>query len=377
MASEPRVKRSTPIDGNLASPLRLSPDNFTANVWGGDWIPRFKSMPARPGPVGEAWEFSTHRDRPSRVLVGRDWVSLRDLIRAHPTEILGESAPSGEAPFLLKLIDSRDDLSLQVHPDDAAARRLARDTGKSESWYVLETGAEEGDGVLYLGFRPEKAAGYADPESFAEAFLTALRQANSAGPTRDPETRRKSERLVLPFLNRISVKVGDAFNVPPGTIHAVGRGVRLVEIQETSDITYRVWDWNRPDPTVLEGSAFRPLHIKEATEVLDFTAQPADRYRFDPVKEAAESGVECATVVEERERRFSIRRVRLQAGASHRIDVERFGVLTAIAQPLSLTQAGRAWGTVERGHSVLLPAALRGADLRATGATEFLVSHVP
>src|SRR5688572_13297597 len=139
---------------DLCRPLRLQADNFTDNQWGGDWIPRLKGLPIPASPVGESWEFSARAARPSQVSVAGRAIPLPELLSAFPREILGARAAArfgGHAPFLLKFIDSQDDLSVQVHPDDAYARAHEGDNGKAESWYILEASPEAS---LYIGFDP-------------------------------------------------------------------------------------------------------------------------------------------------------------------------------------------------------------------------------
>src|SRR5258708_3682360 len=131
--------------------IRLEPDNFTHNPWGGEWIPQLKGLPRVNGPVGESWEFSTHRDRPNKIrLADGSLVTLRSLTGRFAEEILG--GPNAEAPFLLKFIDSKDDLSLQVHPSDEYARTKENDSGKTESWIILDTMPGSENGFIYLGF---------------------------------------------------------------------------------------------------------------------------------------------------------------------------------------------------------------------------------
>ncbi|MBV9079684.1 MAG: hypothetical protein JO102_01030, partial [Elusimicrobia bacterium] len=144
----------------VSAPLRLQLDNFTDNLWGGDWIPRMKGIPIPDAPVGESWEFSAHPNRPSLVTVGSRVIPLSELLADAPKAVFGErlnARLSGRAPFLLKFIDSRDDLSVQVHPSDEQARAHGADAGKPESWLILDTGEAEGEGFIYVGFNPLKS----------------------------------------------------------------------------------------------------------------------------------------------------------------------------------------------------------------------------
>lgn len=367
------------IDPIAQAPVRLQPDNFMHNMWGGDWITRFKNLPPSVRPIGESWEFSTHRDRPTRIqLSNNKTASLFDLISSYPEQILGQKlAEKKSAPFLLKFIDPRDDLSVQVHP-----------TEKSEAWYILDVGAEVGEGVIYLGFNPAKAAGYASTEEFEEAFLSAILQANSQGPIVDAAQREKAARLVLPFLNRIAVRPGEAYRVNPGTIHAIGKGVRLFEIQETSDLTYRLWDWNRPDADKLKDKKleFRPLHLDQAKKVLDYRPQSAEHYRMARRPVATEKSVREDVVIEEENHRFATHLITLPGRGREAVLKTNgaFLVLTGVAGSTALSFARQAnsgfesWGELARGRTVLVPARVAKIKLIAQSETaEILKSYCP
>lgn len=360
------------FDFPLGSPIRLEPDNYSHNMWGGDWIPRFKNLPVPDLPVGESWEFSLHPRFPSRFRMDNgQTMNLSDLMQSRPSEILGH-APAASL-FLLKLIDSKEDLSVQVHPSEEKARSLENDSGKSEAWFVLEADPTGDGGHVYIGFNPEKAAGFAKRAEFEESFISAIQQANSQGPSIDPAQRKKAERLVLPYLNKVRVKTGDVIRVNPGTIHAIGHGVRLFEIQETSDITYRLWDWNRPDAEKLKQKImeFRPLHLDKAKHVLNYDPKFPSEY----VTEAGSvlrdySGREKTLFVEEQEK-FQLSRI----GVSSDIPADlspngRFLVLTVIEGELRLSVPDSqisAWGPLFRGHTVLVPAAVNTLRLESRG----------
>lgn len=369
----------------INTPVRLSADNFTHQMWGGDWIARLKGMTAPSSEaIGEAWEFSGRADRPSRVwFADGTSKSLPDLIKENPSAVLGERVVKKfgmEAPILIKFIDARDDLSLQVHPSDDYARRVERDSGKSESWLILDTGTGANDGYIYLGFNPAKASDYASPDEFSEAFLNALREANAQGPSEDPNVRARAERLILPFLNRIRVKAGEVYELVPGTVHSIGRGVRLFEIQQASNVTYRVWDWNRIDAAKLaeEGKKmFRELHVDKAKDVLNF--KPADPASFmkrtSPVAARGSGQFSEEELLVEFERRFAAHRIRLNAAGST-VDVPTDGVF----QVLSVLDGRVSVGDVEagRGETILIPASMPSAVVKAvSGRAEVVRSYVP
>jgi mannose-6-phosphate isomerase len=198
------------------------------------------------GPVGESWEVSPHPNGLSRVANGPlEGSTLPELARDYGARLLGRSAferYGGAFPLLVKLIDVNALASVQVHPNDEQARRLEGfPFGKAEAWYIVDV---RPGAAFCIGFR----AGVDEAE-----FLRALEDGRVEG-----------------LLNRVEVRSGDCIHVPPGTVHACGNGVFLLEIQQPCDITYRVFDWNRTD----DSGKPRPLHIEKARAVIDYGARP-------------------------------------------------------------------------------------------------------
>lgn len=206
--------------------LRLIP-HCSPRIWGGDKLKILRNIawPESEGvPLGETWEISTHPNGPSKVSSGQDLFTA-----------LGEKS----LPFLVKYIDTSDNLSVQVHPNNQMAKNHGHHSGKNECWLILEAGPGAG---IYLGTR--------------------------SGVTKQDfqELLKRGEENIAQLLNFIPVKKGDFFFVPAGTIHAIGKRVTLLEIQEPSDITYRLWDWNRLDN---EGRP-RTLHLEKGLEASIF-----------------------------------------------------------------------------------------------------------
>lgn len=197
-------------------------------------------------PLAETWECSTHPDGPSKVASGRfKGQTLEKVIREHP-EFLGKHpAPNRELPILVKFIDAKDNLSIQVHPNDEYAMRHEKgQLGKSEMWYVLDASP---NASLFYGLHHRVDQG-------------ALRQSILDGS-------------IEKHLQKIAIRKNDLFYVKAGTIHAIGAGALIAEIQQNSDLTYRLYDYNRADPS---GSK-RTLHIEKALEVADLTGCTAPR----------------------------------------------------------------------------------------------------
>lgn len=371
-------------------PIGLQADNFTHNMWGGSWIAAWKGLAAPIRPVGESWEFSAHPKHPSLVSCPDGSLhTLIELLRAFPKNMVGaRTLKKDQFPFLLKFIDSREDLSVQVHPSDEQAERMEEDAGKSEAWYILDVEEAKDAGFIYLGFDPKKVKQYGSAMEFEEAFLAAIQQANSYGPQVKPKEREKAMRLVLPFLNRLKVVPGEAYRVPPGTIHAIGRGVRLFEIQETSDITYRIWDWNRPDAEMQKDGKleFRPLHLDKAKQVLDYQPHGPDYYRISrrPVDAQGKGAIEEEIIISEDEHRFTANLLSLRdKGAEISVETKQhFCVLTCVEGSAGVHFAYQAngamekWGRLLRGRSVLIPAAVARVVLTSeTSSTQIIKSY--
>jgi mannose-6-phosphate isomerase len=220
-------------------PLRFKPI-FKERVWGGRKLAELysKSLPPRE-PIGESWEIS---DRPGDVsviangpLAGKD---LRWLLENHLKELLGDApAPGGRFPLLIKILDARDKLSLQVHPPADKAAELGGEP-KTEMWFITdaEPGAE-----LYAGLK--------------------------RGVTRAEFERKLGSGTVAECFHRLPVQSGDSLFLPSGRVHAIGAGLVIFEIQQNSDTTYRVFDWNRLG---LDGKP-RELHVRDSLASIDFT----------------------------------------------------------------------------------------------------------
>ncbi len=224
----------------LDTPLQFTPVYHTL-VWGGRAMATWrKDLPG--GPIGESWDLADHSRGMSVVasgpLAGK---TLRELTAAHGRELVGETWDGGEFPLLVKLIDANDRLSVQVHPDDALAKSLGVGTrGKTECWFLLGDGGE-----LFVGTQPGTTA----------ASFEAARSAGQVAKT----------------LISHATKDGDFFFIPARTVHALGKGCLLYEVQQTCDVTFRVDDWGRVG---LDGKP-RQLHVQESLATIDFAAPSA------------------------------------------------------------------------------------------------------
>lgn len=227
-------------------PMLLEP-NLHSVVWGGNRLTQWKGMSEQDG-IGESWEVSAVESSPSVVANGT-WAgySLIDVISKMPEEILGKKVARqyhNKLPLLVKFIDAKKDLSIQVHPNDEMAQRKHGKFGKTEMWYVIS--AEPGS-YLYAGFKKEIT-----PEEYKQ---------------------RIADGTITDVLARHEVKAGDVFYIPAGRVHAICGGILLAEVQQSSDVTYRIYDYNRQG---MDGKP-RELHTELAAQALDFHVD--DEYR--------------------------------------------------------------------------------------------------
>ncbi len=221
-------------------PYLVDPKETTA-IWGGDaLVTRYGKHGDPTQTLGESWECWDENRILNGALAGRSLAELRAELRG---ELTGPIDPARPFPVLTKIIDARQALSVQVHPGDAYAQRVEHQpNGKTECWYILacEPGAE-----LVLGWTRDT--------------------------TREEVARRVADGTLAEILRRVPVSPGEAYYLPAGTLHAIGAGIQLFETQQTSDLTYRLFDWNR----VGADGKPRELHVDKALDVLDYAAASA------------------------------------------------------------------------------------------------------
>jgi len=215
---------------------------YKPKLWGGQRIfTHFSRPPIVPQPIGESWELVDLEQDQSQAVVGPACgKSLADLVAEWGGDLIGRAGLlDGRFPLLIKFLDARESLSVQVHPNERVARKLGGTVRvKHEAWYILD--AEPG-GVIYHGLEPGL-----DADSFRQAMLTGR---------------------VAGVLRKIPVKPGECYYLPSGTAHALGAGVLVAEVQTPSDVTYRTYDWGRVDPATGQP---RELHLDQAIECIDF-----------------------------------------------------------------------------------------------------------
>ncbi len=225
-------------------------------LWGGDKIVPFKQLKDSIERVGESWEISSVENSESVVAAGPDkGLTLTQLVRRHKAELLGEDnyKQFGEKfPLLIKFIDAKQDLSIQVHPDDALAKKRHNSFGKTEMWYVVD--ADKG-AKLRSGFSKEIS-----PKEYKERVFN---------------------DTITDVLQEYEIKPGDVYFLPAGRIHSIGAGCFIAEIQQTSDVTYRIYDFNRKD---VNGNT-RELHTELAQDAIDYEVLADYRTEYDALKD--------------------------------------------------------------------------------------------
>ena len=230
-------------------PLLFQP-NLHPVIWGGNQLRPYKGLEPSDEPIGESWEVSAVPSSPSIISNG-EWAGrdINSVISNYPEQILGKEVNkkyNGQFPLLAKFIDAKQDLSIQVHPNDEMAMREHGKMGKSEVWYIIK--ADQGC-HLYAGFKKQIT-----PEEYQK---------------------RIEDGTFTEVLADHQVKAGDVFYLPAGRVHAICGGILLAEVQQSSDVTYRIYDYNRLG---LDGKP-RELHVAQAAEALDYHVE--SNYRTD------------------------------------------------------------------------------------------------
>jgi mannose-6-phosphate isomerase len=318
-------------------PLRFKPV-FRRYLWGGRRLGTLLNKPIGEGTdYAESWEL-VDRGRDQSIVASGPLAgfSLQELMQQHGEDLLGRHHPQPRFPLLFKLLDATRQLSVQVHPNDAQAQLLASpDLGKTEAWVILA--ADEGS-YIYAGLRK----GF-DRHAF------------------ERELRRGTCELCL---HKLEPQPGDCIFLPAGTVHALGPGLLVAEIQQSSDTTYRVFDWNR----VGADGKTRPLHIEQALEVIDFDAGPVIQQ------------VPLATPLTHVERlvnceKFVLDRWRL--GKPHALeDDQRCHILCVVEGSVSVS-GDPAGTTFNRGEVILIPAASRPVIVEPAEDSIVLDAYLP
>jgi mannose-6-phosphate isomerase len=315
-------------------PLQFEPI-FKERIWGGTNLKNYLNKPITSNITGESWEISTVENDVSVVANGTfKGKSLNDLINESPEAILGTKVYAkfgNQFPLLFKYLDACEDLSIQVHPNDELAKKRHNSFGKTEMWYVMQANT---DARLILGFK-EKSS----PEEYIENL---------------------KNKTLLNILDTKKVKQGDVFMLNTGTIHAIGSGTVIAEIQQTSDITYRVYDFDRVDA---DGNQ-RELHTDLALEALNYEKIQAQRF-YSKTENVSNEVVNC--------KYFTTNFIPLYGKAEIHKNQNSFTVYMCVDGDFQLTVDHESY-THKKGDTVLIPAAL--TDFQLSGKASILEIYI-
>lgn len=306
---------------------RLTPI-YKDYLWGGNKLQsKYHKNDTDKEIVAESWELSTHPDGISRI----NNELLSECLKENP-QILGTKCKENDSPLLIKYIDAKRKLSIQVHPDDAYARMNEHDNGKTELWYVVE--ADE-NAYIYLGLKQTITK-----SEFCKAISTST---------------------ITDYLNKVSVKKGDVFLVEPGTLHSIGEGCLIAEIQKKSNVTYRAYDFNRKD----QNGNLRPLHIDKALEVTNLQQSNHDGLPDEIIKQTASTTIERLKKCDY----FTVDYYAIKNKETFNVNEESFKVLMLIVGNAVVSTSDETV-SLEQGESIFLSAG--NYEVSVTGICEFL-----
>lgn len=308
------------------------------SLWGGEKIIPFKRLDSDLTNVGESWEISGVKNNETVVDGGEyDGTPLNVLVERLGPKLVGQDNYErfgNEFPLLIKFIDARDDLSIQVHPTDEIALRQGRQRGKTEMWYLMSS---DKGAKLYSGLKkkitPEEYAAMVENDTICDA------------------------------LAQYEVKEDDVFFLPAGRIHAIGAGCFLAEIQQTSDVTWRIYDFKRKD----KDGNYRELHTKQAAEAINYNVEKDYRTNYLPEKNQGVNLVSCPyfnTAVYDLNEPMTI----------DYSELDSFVILIGLSGEGSVTDAKGNTTSLKAGETILLPAT--NAQVKVEGTVKFLETYV-
>lgn len=308
------------------------------SLWGGEKIIPFKHLDSDLTNVGESWEISGVKNNGTVVDGGEyDGTPLNVLVERLGSKLVGQDNYErfgNEFPLLIKFIDARDDLSIQVHPTDEIALRQGRQRGKTEMWYLMSS---DKGAKLYSGLKkkitPEEYAAMVENDTICDA------------------------------LAQYEVKEDDVFFLPAGRIHAIGAGCFLAEIQQTSDVTWRIYDFKRKD----KDGNYRELHTKQAAEAINYNVEKDYRTNYLPEKNQGVNLVSCPyfnTAVYDLNEPMTI----------DYSELDSFVILIGLSGEGTVTDAKGNTTSLKAGETILLPAT--NAQVKVEGTVKFLETYV-
>ena len=321
-------------------PLKFRPILKTT-IWGGDKIIPFKHLDSTQQNVGESWEISDVPGDESVVANGADaGKNLTQMVQEYKGALVGEANYTrfgGKFPLLIKFIDARDDLSIQVHPDDELAMRRHNSMGKTEMWYVIDN-----------------AGGRAH-----------LRSGLSRSITPEQYEQMIADNTICDALADYAVRPGDVFFLPAGRIHSIGAGCFIAEIQQTSNITYRIYDFNRKD----KDGRTRELHTELSKEAIDYSVQPDYRTAYTPCKDRPVHLVTCPYFT------TSVYHLSRQMTMDYS-ELDSFVIYICMEGSCTIKDDRGNSVSMQAGESVLFPATTGNLEVTPHGEVKFLETYV-
>tara|TARA_R110002073_G_scaffold72537_1_gene177744 strand:- start:785574 stop:786587 length:1014 start_codon:yes stop_codon:yes gene_type:complete len=323
---------------SLDYPIKFHPI-LKDKIWGGQKLMDLLNKKSDRKDIGESWEVSDIKGSMSVVSNGKlKGHTLQDLMVIYRGGFLGEKVFkkfSYNFPLLLKYIDAKEALSIQLHPHDDLAKERHNSFGKTEMWYVMQ--ADEGANLI-VGFKKD---------TDKETYLEHLKQ-----------------KSLLDILNVDPVKKGDVYFIPTGRVHAIGAGVMLAEIQQTSDITYRVYDWDRQD----EFGNYRDLHTDDALEAIDYSSEKNYKTPYKKKTNSKSVVVDCKYFT------TNILPVKGSVSINHS-DKDSFVIYMCVHGSVNF-KCGNEITTVETGETVVIPAMLKEFSIQSKNKSELLEVYI-
>lgn len=322
----------------MVSPLYKF-DYYLKNViWGGSKISEYKNITLPSNDIGECWEISGIKEHESSVIGGPDGgMLLSELLAKYGEKIVGKETYEkfgNEFPILIKILDTRDKLSFQVHPGEDLALARHNSHGKTEMWYVVDS---EGDAQIHAGFNRDI--------------------------TFEEYKRMIEDGSLINVINCFHPKVGEIYLIEPGTVHAIGAGNLLIEVQQTSDITYRIFDYNRRD----KNGKLRELHTELACDAINYSADRNIHLYPEKIDKDTELLVNCSC--------FNVKKTKINSSKIFDFSArDCFTILMSIDSNFSVEADGMTLD-LARGHAVLVSAFVD--KLSVTGTGELLVVTMP
>jgi mannose-6-phosphate isomerase len=315
---------------NNLYPLKFQPI-LKERIWGGNKLKSLLNKNSTKANIGESWELSDVEGDTSIVSNGNlKGQSLKKLLIEYGQEILGNKSHKifgNKFPLLIKFIDAKDDLSIQLHPNDELAAKRHNSFGKTEMWYIMQA---EKDSNLILGFKQKVTP---------ELYLKHL-----------------EEKILPEILNFEKVISGDTYFIEVGRIHAIGAGALLAEIQQTSDITYRVYDWDRKDTQGNE----RELHNDLALDAIDFDMENDFKVTYSKTKNQSNKMVSCPY--------FTTNYLQVTDSIIKENFHDSFIIYICVEGSANIITENYT-ETIKKGETVLLPAAITSFEITAKNVT--------